>query len=217
MKRIFLTILLSTLLLGCSHETKKDATQSGLPVYNTADFTPSWPGDTAQVASLHHRIPSFVFTDQNGETITEKTFTHKIYVADFFYTTCPGICKKLSANLAEVQQAFERDSEVLILSHSVTPDFDTKDRLKVYANHLAAIDHKWFMVRGNKDSIYSIARKAYFADEDLGIQKSTADFLHTENILLIDKQKRIRGIYKGTSRLQIADLIKDIQALKKEE
>ena len=73
------------------------------------------------------------------------------------------------------------------------------------------------MVRGNKDSVYTIARQAYFADEDLGLQKNTADFLHTENILLIDKQRRIRGIYKGTSRLQIADLIKDIQILKKEE
>ena len=193
------------------------AAQSGLPVYNTADFTPSWSGDTIQVASLHHRIPSFVFTDQNGDTITEKTFANKIYVADFFYTSCPGICKKLSVNLAEVQSAFEKDSEILILSHSVTPDFDTQYRLKAYAKSLGAIDHKWFMVRGNKDSLYTIARQAYFADEDLGLQKKPADFLHTENILLIDKQRRIRGIYKGTSRLQIADLIKDIQILKKEE
>jgi protein SCO1/2 len=216
MKLIFLMILLSSLLLGCRHQNKMAVAQSGLPVYNTADFTPTWPDDPAKATTLHHSIPAFVFTDQNGETITEKTFANKIYVADFFYTSCPGICKKLSANLTEVQEAFEKDSEVLILSHSVTPDFDTQDRLKVYANGLGAINHKWFMVRGNKDSIYSIARKAYFADEDLGLQKSSSDFLHTENILLIDKQRRIRGIYKGTSRLQIADLIKDIQALKKE-
>ena len=193
------------------------ATQSGLPVYNTADFTPTWPDDSEKIISLQHRIPSFVFTDQNGETITEKTFANKIYVADFFYTSCPGICKKLSTNLAEVQQAFKKDSEIMILSHSVMPDFDTQDRLKSYAKRLGAIDHKWFMVRGNKDSVYTIARQAYFADEDLGVQKSTTDFLHAENILLIDKQRRIRGIYKGTSRLQIADLIKDIKALKKEE
>jgi len=202
--------------LGCHHKNKMDTTQSGLPVYNSADFTPTWPEDPAKAATLHHSIPAFTFTDQNGETITERTFTHKIYVADFFYTSCPGICKTLSSNLIEVQQTFEKDSEVLILSHSVTPDFDTQARLKVYAKSLGAIDHKWFMVRGKKDSVYTIARQAYFADEDLGLQKNTADFLHTENILLIDKQRRIRGIYKGTSRLQIADLIKDIQALKKE-
>jgi len=217
MKQIFLTILIGILLLGCSHQNKMSASQSGLPFYNTADFTPAWPDDTAKTEILPHYIPAFVFTDQNGETITEKTFAHKIYVTDFFYTSCPGICKTLSSNLAEVQQTFEKDSEVLILSHSVTPDFDTQARLKVYAKTFGAIDHKWFMVRGNKDSVYTIARQAYFADEDLGLQKNTADFLHTENILLIDKQRRIRGIYKGTSRLQIADLIKDIQILKKEE
>lgn len=182
-----------------------------LPYYNGPDFYPQWfEGD---VPDTFHRIPSFSFIDQNGNSITEKTVEGKIYVADFFYTGCPGICPKLTKNLYKVQEAFKSDSTVLILSHSVTPVKDDTAALKKYARNYSVIDSKWHLLTGNKDSIYTIARKAYFADEDMGVQKSSDDFLHTENMLLIDYNRRIRGIYKGTSPAEMENIINDIRLL----
>jgi protein SCO1/2 len=148
--------------------------------------------------------------------VTNKTFDGKIYVANFFFTSCPGICKNLTNNLKTIQKAFEKDDTVLLLSHSVTPEKDDVKALKVYATNNGVISNKWHLITGNKNDIYNIARQAYFADEDLGKQLTVNDFLHTENVLLIDKHKRIRGIYKGISSLEMQNLIHDIQLLKQE-
>ncbi len=209
-------IIWATALLGCVQHQKSPDIRHSLPFYNTADFTPEWIDSSASVNDIH-RIPAFSFTDQNGEIITEKRFSNKIYVTDFFFTACPGICKKLTSNLSLVQKEFVNDTNVLLLSHSVTPETDDPVRLKRYANNFGAITNKWFLVTGDRNEIYSIARNAYFADEDLGQKRSANDFLHTENILLIDKHKRIRGVYKGTSDLQIKDLMNDIKVLELEK
>lgn len=189
--------------------------KQSLPYYNTADFTAQW-FDKGSVPDTIHQIPSFSFTDQNGNTITEKTVAGKIYVADFFFTSCPGICPKLTKNLKLVQDAFLHDPQVLLLSHSVTPVKDDVAALKKYALNYEVLNNKWFLLTGNKDSIYTIARKGYFADEDLGMSKGTDDFLHTENMLLIDGDRRIRGIYKGTSQLEMKNIIDDIRLLETE-
>jgi protein SCO1/2 len=189
--------------------------KQGLPFYNGPDFTPLWfdgqPPDTI------HRIANFSFIDQNGHAVTQKTVAGKIYIADFFFTSCPGICPKLTKNLKLVQDAFKDDTTVFFLSHSVTPVKDDTAALKRYARNYGVVDNKWFLLTGNKDSIYTIARKSYFADEDLGMKKDTGDFLHTENMLLIDKHRRIRGIYKGTSPAEMGNIIADIKALEKAE
>lgn len=190
--------------------------KKSLPFYNGPDFTPVWFDALSDVPATMHRIPAFSFTDQNGHTVTEKTVANKIYIADFFFTSCPGICPKLSKNLKLVQDAFKDDPQVVLLSHSVTPDKDNPTVLKRYAVNYGVIDNKWYLLTGNKDSIYTIARKSYFADEDLGLQKDSNDFLHTENMLLIDTKRRIRGIYKGTSPAEIQNMIADIQTLKTE-
>ena len=204
-------------MLGCKQNQKLPEPQHRLPFYNTADFTPEWMDSTTSANKNMHVIPAFSFTDQNGAIITEKNFINKIYVADFFFTACPGICKKLTSNLSLVQKGFVNDANVLLLSHSVTPETDDPATLQRYANNFGAISNKWFLVTGDRNEIYSIARSAYFADEDLGQKKSDKDFLHTENILLIDKHKRIRGVYKGTSELQIKNLIDDIKVLELEK
>ena len=210
-------ILLASTVLGCKQNKKLPEPQHRLPFYNTADFTAEWMDSTTSANKNIHVIPAFSFTDQNAAVITEKNFSNKIYVADFFFTACPGICKKLTSNLSLVQKEFVDDTNVLLLSHSVTPETDDPATLKQYANNFGAISNKWFLVTGDRNAIYSIARNAYFADEDLGQKKSDKDFLHTENILLIDKYKRIRGVYKGTSELQIKNLIDDIKVLELEK
>ena len=216
MKYIFIIITVSA-VLACRENKKSPETQHRLPFYNTADFTPQWIDPSSAEYKNIHTIPAFSFTDQNDQTVTEKNFNNKIYVADFFFTACPGICKKLTTNLTLVQKEFVNDSNVLLLSHSVTPEADDPKKLKQYADNFGAMDHKWFLVTGERDQIYSIARTAYFADEDLGEKKSSNDFLHTENMLLIDTHKRIRGVYKGTSELQIRNLIDDIKVLELEK
>ena len=188
-----------------------------LPYYTAADFTPQWIEKGSGRLDTIHTIPAFSFVDQNSDTISEKTIANKIYVADFFFTSCPGICPKLTKNLKVIQDTFANDDEILLLSHSVTPDKDISVVLKRYATNYSVIDSKWHLLTGNKDSIYNIARKYYFADEDLGMQRNSNDFLHTENMLLIDKHRRIRGVYKGTAGSEMLNIIADIRKLKEEK
>ena len=186
-----------------------------LPYYNTADFTPNWK--QSGEADTAHTIPDFSFTNQDGQQVTRKNFDGKITVVDFFFTSCPGICKKLTNSLKQVQDAYKKDDQVLLLSHSVTPEKDNVQVLKEYASAHGAINGKWHFVTGDRNAIYNIARTAYFADEDMGWKQDSTTFLHTENVLLIDKHHHIRGVYKGTIPLQVNDLIEDIKDLETEE
>lgn len=214
---IIAILILANTFSSCKQQSEKlQQAERVLPFYSTPDFTPQWINDPDSLRQVH-RIASFAFTGQDGNAVTEKTFTGKIYVADFFFTACPGICKKLTTHLSLVQDAYKSDPDILLLSHSVTPDADSVPVLRNYANKFGAITGKWFLVTGNRDSVYQIARSSYFADEDMGYQKKTSDFLHTENMLLIDRHSRIRGVYKGTSPADINQLITDIAILKKEE
>lgn len=211
--------LLSCIGVGCHHAQPSPSTSApvrSLPYYNSADFTPHWKEDAGFNPDTIHRIPAFAFTDQEGNRITEATIHDKIFVADFFFTSCGGICPKLTNNLKMVQDSFINDPGIVLLSHSVTPDKDDVAALKKYAVNHDVSSSKWHLLTGNKDSIYTIARKYYFADEDLGLQRNSNDFLHTENMLLLDKNRRIRGIYKGTSVAEIQNLVADIRSLQKE-
>lgn len=212
----FWAISLVNAFSSCATPVKQKGEEKALPFYTSADFTPRWvtPADTAY-AGLH-RIPDFQFIDQQGNRVTEKTVAGKIYVAGFFFTACPGICKRLTNHLALVQKTYLADDDVRILSHSVTPEADSVARLRQYAADHGVVIDKWFLLTGNRDSIYSLARNAYFADEDMGNRKNSSDFLHTENLLLIDQHRRIRGVYKGTSLGDVNNLIADIRILKQE-
>jgi protein SCO1/2 len=215
----FLLILaIATAFVSCKQPVKKQEPETrALPFYNTADFTPQWIERSSAAYHSIHTIPPFQFINQDGNTITEKTFAGKIYVADFFFTACPGICKRLTTNLTLVQTAFKNDDRILLLSHSVAPETDDVAHLQQYANAFGVIKNKWHLVTGSKEQIYGIARNAYYADEDMGVKKNSNDFLHTENILLIDTHRRIRGVYKGTSVKDVNDLIADIKILETEK
>jgi protein SCO1/2 len=221
MKNLFIIVLL--VFTGCKNEVKKEdiivvenSRVDYLPYYNDESFTPHWLTPNTEEEKVFHKIPDFSLTNQSGETVTQDTFEDKIYVTDFFFTTCPGICPKMTGNMAKIQEEFKDDNDILLLSHSVMPSTDLVSVLKAYANNNNVIDNKWHLVTGDRNEIYALGRDHYFVESDLGEVKSIDDFLHTENFLLIDKNKHIRGIYNGLNRASMAQLITDIKALKKE-
>ena len=208
---------------GCKNEVKKENIKvvensrvDYLPYYNDESFTPHWLTPNTEEEKAFHKIPDFSLTNQSGETVTQDTFEDKIYVTDFFFTTCPGICPKMTGNMAKIQEEFKDDNDILLLSHSVMPSTDSVSVLKAYANNNNVVDNKWHLVTGDRNEIYALGRDYYFVESDLGEVKTIDDFLHTENFLLIDKNKHIRGIYNGLNRASMAQLITDIKALKKE-
>ena len=210
-------------LASCKQKLKKEDIKveetsrvAYLPYYSDESFTPHWLTPNTKEEEDFHKITDFNLVNQLGDSITQKTFEDKIYIADFFFTTCPGICLKMTGNMVKVQEAFKDDPEVLLLSHSVTPSIDSVPVLKNYAVKNGVMDNKWHLVTGDRTEIYDLGRNQYFVENDLGEPKDINDFLHTENFLLIDKNKHIRGIYNGLNRSSIAQLITDIKALKLE-
>tara|TARA_R110002049_G_scaffold67310_6_gene174956 strand:- start:2573 stop:3247 length:675 start_codon:yes stop_codon:yes gene_type:complete len=214
----FLLVLVFGVMTSCKN-TKKEEVLSrvdALPYYNEASFTPKWISSKSDELKSFHKIPDFSFTNQDGKNISQKTFEDKIYVTDFFFTTCPGICPKMTKNMDILQQEFLNDNSVLLLSHSVTPSIDSVQQLKKYALD-KNVGKNWHLVTGNKKEIYDLGRQSYFVEEDLGEPKGIDDFLHTENFVLIDKNKHIRGIYNGLNKNSVMQLIGDIKTLKKEK
>jgi protein SCO1 len=207
MKRIFLTVLVCLILVSCREKSRK------LPYYDTSDFTPVWELPTN---SDFHKIRQFSLIDQRGQVFTEKNIEDKICVVDFFFTVCPGICPKMTKNMSVLQDKFMKDDDVLLLSHSVTPQKDSVSVLAAYAKRKNVNYNKWRLLTGTKEEIYNLGRKYYFIEEDLGEKRDINIFLHTENFVLIDKNRMIRGIYNGLNDNSINAIIADIKELEKE-
>lgn len=186
--------------------------EKSLPIFNPADVNPELVDSTVQYKSKYHTIADFSFINQNGKTVTQKNYEGKIYVADFFFTTCGSICPKMTTNLVEVQKAFLNNPKVMILSHSVLPDVDDVAKLKAYALKNGVNDVKWNLVTGDKAAIYRMARKSYLAVKQ-GKPDELYDMVHTENFVLVDDKKRVRGFYDGTKKEEIQRLIADINWL----
>lgn len=186
--------------------------KKSLLIYNPSMVNPELVDSTIQYISKYHTIADFSFTNQNGKTITQKDYEGKIYVADFFFTTCGSICPKMTTNLVEVQKAFINNPKVMLLSHTVFPETDSISVLKAYALKNGVIDSKWNLVTGDKKQIYSMARKSYLAVK-LGKPEELYDMVHTENFVLVDSKRRVRGFYDGTKKEEIERLIEDINFL----
>ncbi len=212
----FVALLMSCNANKLAEETKKDAVIA-LPFFNKPDWTPEWINATDSNYNQIHRIPAFSFLDQDGNTISEKTVTGKIYVTNFFFTTCRGICPKMTNNMFLLQNAFVADTNVILLSHSVTPETDNVDVLKKYAIENKVNSKQWHLLTGNKNEIYTLAKQQYFAGDSVGYYQTGNEFLHTENFILVDKQARIRGVYNGTLLVEIERIKEDIAILKKED
>lgn len=186
-----------------------------LPIYQPAMVSTELVDSTIQHQIKYHKIADFSLINQNGDTITQATYKDKIYVADFFFTTCQTICPIMTDNMVDIQKEIKNDEEVMLLSHSVTPQIDSVAQLKRYAIKKGVIDSKWNLVTGDKGEIYRLARKSYLAVKDDGMPDDYG-MVHTENFMLIDKKRQIRGYYDGTKKDEIKRLLKDLKTLKKE-
>jgi protein SCO1/2 len=187
-----------------------------LPIMNPSDVNVELVDSTVQHVSKYHTIADFSFTNQNGKTITQKDYKGKVYVADFFFTTCQTICPKMTSNMTEIQKAFLNNPKVMLLSHSVLPDTDSVPVLKEYALKNGVVDGKWNLVTGDKKEIYGIARKSYLAVKT-GSPDQLYDMVHTENFILVDTKQRVRGFYDGTKTEDITRLIQDVKWLVESE
>lgn len=209
----FHSIISLSILLLFAYSCKE--VKNELPIYNPSDFNPQLVDKSLQNKSKDHVVANFKLINQNGETITEADYKDIIYVADFFFTRCTTICPIMTNNIAELQEHFKNENDVMFLSMSVTPKIDSVFTLRQYADAKGVIDGKWNITTGDKKHIYNLARKSYFAVVEQG-DGGLQDFIHTPNFVLVDKQKRIRGVYDGTKKESIKQIILDIEKLKKQ-
>jgi len=200
-------IIISAIYIALAPEPK-------LRIYQPNDVAPELVDTTLQHVKKYHQIADFSLVNQLGDTITQKTFEGRIYVADFFFTTCATICPIMTEHMGQIQRKIKNDPDILLLSHTVTPEIDTVAQLKRYADKKGVIAGKWHLVTGDKKEIYDLARKSYLVAKDQPY--SPYDLVHTENFVLIDPQRRIRGFYDGTDPAAIESLLEDIAILKKE-
>ncbi|MAY84627.1 MAG: SCO family protein [Flavobacteriales bacterium] len=182
-----------------------------LPILGPKEYDPSQANDT-----LYHTIPSFELTNQNGNSFSSEELDGKIYVADFFFATCPTICPKMSTHMLELQKHFYDLPDFHLLSFTVNPEHDTVEVLRDYADKLGAADSVWDFLTGDKEIIYDLGFEGYMVNamED---EKAPGGFLHSQWLVLVDKQGRIRGYFDGTSTSETNDLMDAIEILFKEE
>tara|TARA_Y100000385_G_scaffold35581_1_gene33438 strand:- start:2336 stop:2998 length:663 start_codon:yes stop_codon:yes gene_type:complete len=185
-----------------------------LPIYQPSMVKFQLVDSTVQHVKRFHKIADFELINQNNKTVTNKNYDGKIYIADFFFTTCPGICPIMTDNMITLQEEFLDDDQVLLLSHTVTPEIDSVSVLKSYSIEKGVIDSKWNMVTGDKKQIYNLARKSYLVAEDIE-GSHFYDMIHTENFVLVDSRRRIRGFYDGTDEESMNQLVDDVYILKK--
>ena len=213
--KIFLRVLfgVSTIILVLFYGALKP--KKVLPIYQPSMVNYELVDSTLQHVKKYHKIAPFSFENQNGKTITQDDYEGKIYIADFFFTTCPTICPKMTANMGSIQEEILNDSTVMLLSYSVTPKIDSVPQLKKYAIEKGVNDEKWNLLTGNKKEIYTMARKSYLVVKENG-DGGPYDMIHTENFILVDPKKRIRGFYDGTDTLAMRELLIDLEILKDE-
>ena len=204
---IYTCILIFTMVFSCNQVNEKQ-----LPIYNPVDFEQKLVDKSLRNINKNHTVSDFNLTNQNGDVITSKDYENKIYVVDFFFTSCPSICPIMTNNMLKIQDEFIDNSQVMLLSLSVTPEIDNVEILKAYAEEKGVNDSKWNITTGSKKHIYELARKSYFAVVEQG-DGGLQDFIHTPNFILIDTKKQIRGIYDGTDENEIFRIIDDIKVL----
>lgn len=215
MYRIVYLLLSSILFVGCNQINKEKV---GLPFYNEPTFTPIFENNKTEIEKkINHKIDDFSFLNQDSIQINQKIFEGKIHIANFIFTSCGSICPTMTKNLKIVNDSLANKKNIVFLSYSVTPWIDKPYILKKYKRENEIENKNWHFLTGNKADIYNLARQSYFAEEDLGFSKDSTEFLHTEHFILVDRNKRIRGIYNGTLTLDMQHLLDDIRTLDTEK
>lgn len=202
MKNLFLMVVLAG-IFACS--VPKDKRE--LPIMGRTDYIDN---DTT-----YHAIADFSFTNQDSLTVTNVTFKNKIYVADFFFTSCPTICPIMKTQMLRVYDAIEGINDVKILSHTIDPEYDTVSLLKDFAERLGVTSDKWHFVTGEKQKIYEIGQRSYMVTA-LEDSNEPGGYVHSGAFILVDKDRHVRGLYDGTKPEKVDLLIKDIEVLRKE-
>lgn len=205
-------LLSSFLFWSCTKSTEETFK---LPYYNEPDFSPEFLVNKDTInAKIKHKIQDFEFLNQDSIAISQQNIEGKIHVANFIFTKCGVVCPVLTKNLKIVSDSLKAENDLVFLSYSVTPWIDYPSVLKSYKQRNNIENKNWHFLTGDKSEIYNLARKSYFAEEDIGFAKDSTQFLHTEHFILVDKDKRIRGIYNGTLSFEMQQLIEDIKNLK---
>ena len=212
MKSKSILLIIIIILIGVWYTSIPQEEEFELPIFTPADLRPTLVHPSL-VGKTEHTIPDFSFINQDSILVTQETVAGKIYVVDFFFTSCPSICIDLTKNLQLVQEAFKEDDNILILSHSVDPTNDTVARLKKYAEIYNIDSKKLFLLRGSIEDITQMAQLGYFAIAAVD-NHDQSELIHTENVILVDQNGKIRGIYNGTSSIDVGYLIADIKKLK---
>ena len=205
---IFFSIASAILFLFYEALTPKKV----LPIFQPNDVNYELVDSSIQHVKRFHKIKNFEFLNQNGETISEKDYDGFIYVADFFFTTCPSICPIMTNNMVKIQNFIKDKEKVKLLSFSVTPDIDSVSVLKEYSIKKGVDDKYWNLLTGDKSKIYSLARKSFLVVKE-NTESDSHNLIHTENFVLVDREKRIRGYYDGTDDIDMQVLKKDIEIL----
>ena len=185
-----------------------------LPIYQPSDLKPVLV-DADQRGKEDHRVSDFKLINQLGDTVTREDVGQKIVIADFFFARCQTICPVMNENMARLQDYFKGSDDIILLSHSVTPDYDTPEVLYEYGERYGADPSMWWLMTGEKTHIYELARRSYFAVLDEG-DGGMQDFVHTENVVLVDREGRLRGFYDGTNLEEMNQLIADVGRLREE-
>lgn len=204
------------LLAGCAGAEAEHALDAHLPYYTSAELSAEWLEPGSPEAARAHRIDEFDFIDQDGAHVTRDTLAGHVYVANFIFTSCTSVCPRMSTTFVRVQDAFESDPRVHLVSHTVDPEHDTPERLHHYASLFGAISGRWHFVHGERDALYQLARRSYFAEREPGLSRDGTQFMHTENVLLIDAEGHVRGVYEGTLLAEADRMIEDIRRLERE-
>ena len=205
----FIVLILSFIVFSC--ENSKERFE--LPVYGIPKIKPRTSADgTVAYDTIEHKIQDFKLINQDSIIITNETFRDNIYVADFFFTSCPTICPKMKRNMYHIYDVFKDEDMVSFISHTVDPLNDTVEKLRKFSKKLNIRNEKWHFATGELEKIYDLGIKSYMvvAREDSTVP---GGFLHSGAFLLVDKERRIRGVYDGTSRLEINKLIIDMNKL----
>ncbi len=199
--------VLLIILMSC--QSKKEL----LPFYNTANFTAEWIDHENPKYKQIHTIKPFTFHDQSGYIYNSDSLKGKIYVANFFFTICPSICPKMTNNLSILQGKFTKEKDFKLVSFSVMPWIDSIQTLKKYGEKHKININQWHLLTGQKEVIYQLGRQSFFAEKIIGLKKGKEDFLHTETMLLIDRDARIRGVYNATNPDEIERITENIKTL----
>lgn len=205
--RLLFLIFLGIVVMLSACQSKK------LPIIGEARMVKKIVNGVEVQEAVHPAIPDFSFTNQYGEVITKESFDGKIYVADFFFTTCPTICPIMKKNMLRVYKAYKEESQVGILSHTIDPEHDSVEVLHEYAKDLGVTGSMWHFVTGDREQIYQIAENHYLIGSVKKDANEAGGYIHSGAFVLVDKEKKVRGLYDGTDELAVRQLVRDITTL----